>query len=256
MTATTKSGVKCGNCKGYHPSAADVKACYAGISTAGNDAWHVSEGRDPSNPGAILSEHINSRWEGTNTASSPVQFGKPKQRAARPVSPEQEKFITDLIDERETAEPMDADMTVAALNTLVNPRQGASVLIEGLLKLPKKGKASHPIQSRPSNLPEVPNGHYAVPSLTGNNDLDFFKVQAGEGKWASRTFVRRVVGGHPEFNVKPGEIRKALQAILDAGVEASAVLYGREIGRCYRCNRTLTDELSRQLGIGPVCREG
>jgi len=29
--------------------------------------------------------------------------------------------------------------------------------------------------------------------------------------------------------------------------------YGQEIGSCGRCNRRLTDDLSRERGIGPEC---
>ncbi len=34
---------------------------------------------------------------------------------------------------------------------------------------------------------------------------------------------------------------------------AATVLYGRELGVCGVCSRTLTDESSRAAGIGPVC---
>jgi hypothetical protein len=37
-------------------------------------------------------------------------------------------------------------------------------------------------------------------------------------------------------------------------VEASQKLFAQELGQCYRCGRTLTDETSRKLGIGPICR--
>lgn len=100
--------------------------------------------------------------------------------------------------------------------------------------------------------PEVAAGHYAVASATGNNDLDFFRVdRPTEGRWAGRTFVKRVIGGHPEYAVRGEAAREALARIAadpDAGPR-----YGREIGRCCRCNRRLTDEVSRAAGIGPDC---
>lgn len=34
----------------------------------------------------------------------------------------------------------------------------------------------------------------------------------------------------------------------------AAKRYADEIGSCYRCNKTLTDDESRRLGIGPTCR--
>jgi Family of unknown function (DUF6011) len=107
-----------------------------------------------------------------------------------------------------------------------------------------------------SNLPEVPEGYYAVPSRTGNNDLDFFSVdRPSEGRWAGYVFVKRVIGGHVDTPVRGSEARLALEAIIEFGIEEAGVLYGREIGRCYVCNRTLTDDLSREMGIGPVCRD-
>lgn len=100
--------------------------------------------------------------------------------------------------------------------------------------------------------PDVPEGHYATPSRTGTNDLDFWRVDRPEkGSWKGYTFVKRIIGGHPDTNVRGKEARQALEAIQAAGVEAARTRYGQEIGQCWKCNRSLTDELSRQLGIGP-----
>lgn len=100
---------------------------------------------------------------------------------------------------------------------------------------------------------DVPSGHYAIPS-TGTNDLVFYKVKAPtEGKWAGRVFVDMVVGGHDDQSVRRDAVAGILDRIVAAGVEHSARLYGQEIGRCCRCNRTLTDEESRRNGIGPEC---
>jgi hypothetical protein len=102
---------------------------------------------------------------------------------------------------------------------------------------------------------EVPEG-FCGPSGLGI-DLDFFSVdRPTEGRWNGYTFVRRVIGGHADTPVRGAEAKAALEAILSAGVEESGRLYGTEIGRCYVCNRHLTDELSRELGIGPTCRSG
>ena len=108
-----------------------------------------------------------------------------------------------------------------------------------------------------AGYPDVPEGHYAVASATGTNDLDFFRVDRPDsGRWAGRTFVKRVIGGRPSVPVRGTVARAALEAILSAGVDSARTLYGQEIGRCWHCNRHLTDETSRRLGIGPVCREG
>lgn len=46
-----------------------------------------------------------------------------------------------------------------------------------------------------------------------------------------------------------------IRDILDAGAEQSMARYGQLIGRCGRCNLTLTDPESRARGIGPDCWE-
>jgi hypothetical protein len=122
-----------------------------------------------------------------------------------------------------------------------------------MLKLPKQqGKAA----TAPTNLPDVPEGHYAIPSATGNNDLDFFRVdRPTEGKWAGYTFLKRVVGGKPDLPVARNQRAEVLQRIVDAGVDAARKQYADAIGRCWKCNRHLTDETSRALGIGPECRK-
>lgn len=107
-----------------------------------------------------------------------------------------------------------------------------------------------------SDFPEVPEGHYAVTSATGNNDLDFYRVdRPTEGEWAGRVFVKRMIGGHPDMPVRGSEGKLALARILAAGPAEAAVLYGQKIGKCHRCNRSLTDKTSRDLGIGPECRK-
>ena len=64
-----------------------------------------------------------------------------------------------------------------------------------------------------------------------------------------------------ELNTLAGYITglrpKARQAVLD-GIAADAdalARFGQELGICGNCGRDLTDEESRALGIGPVCRQ-
>jgi hypothetical protein len=44
-----------------------------------------------------------------------------------------------------------------------------------------------------------------------------------------------------------------VKTILDAGAEDCMRRYGQLLGHCGRCGRTLTDETSRSIGIGPDC---
>jgi len=113
-------------------------------------------------------------------------------------------------------------------------------VIEQLKKLDWKPKTS-------TSPNEVPDGRYAIPGPDGA--LRFYSVKAGHSTifvdvWASDT-------RYPVKNqYQKQNILKAIAADPDSGPR-----FGREIGRCYVCGRTLTDELSRSLGIGPICRE-
>lgn len=103
-----------------------------------------------------------------------------------------------------------------------------------------------------TRLENVRDGYYALPSATGNNDLDFFWVHKSGGV---RT-VDRIIGGHaPQplpHNQTDAVIDRLFALTPEEAYEAQA-LYGRAIGRCGRCGRHLTDETSRALGLGPDC---
>ena len=167
-----------------------------------------------------------------------------------PVATErQAEFIKSLLAGRTGYTDEFAERVSKALAEDSLPRTKASEVIEFLLKHPRAAKAA-PVGT------DVPAGHYAVKSATGSNDLDFWKVDKPDsGKWEGWTFVKRVIGGRPAQRVRGAEAKAALAAIDAAGPSDAARLYGQEIGRCGRCNRHLTDETSRKLGIGPDCRK-
>lgn len=121
------------------------------------------------------------------------------------------------------------------------PKRRASQVIDSLKELPWATK-----QKGDENLPKVPDGRYAVRNSDGT--LRFYSVKQGTymlfiDVWASDT--RWPVKNHDERR----RILKEIEKDEDAGPR-----FGREIGRCYICGRTLTDARSRALGIGPVCR--
>jgi len=121
------------------------------------------------------------------------------------------------------------------------PKDRISKVIETLVELPWKKRDA-------SFKPTVADGRYAVEKTDGT--LMFYSVKNGH----SRTFVD-VWASDTRYPIQNrDEAKRILEAIQndpDAGPR-----FGREIGRCYVCGRTLTDELSRQLGIGPICRGG
>jgi hypothetical protein len=221
--------IKCGNTgkqgSHYHESVADVRKCFNGETVATQKV----------------------------------------DRPASPLSEKQAKWVHSLL--RQLNASYTGTTPVEALD-----RHGAGrTLLDGLIKaredkahgkdydLPadvsqKATKASDTTER--AALPEVPHGYYATPSATGNNDLDFWfvNVVTREGKWQGFRAVSRVIGGHAPVRV-PGAVRRAaLKAIEATGYEKAQMTFAQELGRCYRCGKTLTDDTSRELGIGPKCR--
>lgn len=96
-------------------------------------------------------------------------------------------------------------------------------------------------------------GHFAV-RLDGSDVVKFYRVKlVTGGQWAGKVFVEAQASDDYHPLRSPETLTMVLTAIL-ANPGAAEALYGTELGRCCRCNRTLTDETSRALGIGPECR--
>lgn len=101
---------------------------------------------------------------------------------------------------------------------------------------------------------DLPAGYYAVPSL-GRNDLDFYRVARRPSTRGGGDFIKvsKVIGGRANHQLHRASAQAALDRIAANGSIRSARVYAREIGRCCRCNRHLTDETSRQRSMGPDC---
>ncbi len=124
-------------------------------------------------------------------------------------------------------------------------------LLEKDFAIPDKTAAISKIKELAAQIPE---GYFAVES-GGQNDLDFLRLdKPTEGKWAGRIFMARIIGGHRPQRVPFEQIATLLQKIIDAGPMVAMARYGQELGICGRCGRELTDETSREIGLGPTCR--
>lgn len=100
----------------------------------------------------------------------------------------------------------------------------------------------------------VPEGRYALPTVSSTtNDIAFYLVEHGEGKWEGRTFVRLLVGGQEPRNLGYRQAEALLARLVEYGPLEAQILYGHETEVCGRCGTTLTNKASRDAGIGPTC---
>lgn len=124
---------------------------------------------------------------------------------------------------------------------------------------PLKFKPRDPMEQRDRNYQSadnaarfavgVPAGRYAVTADSG--ELRFYNV------WISRDKARLnvyVCHGPDESDLRYQQtVLGVLNKIKTAGIRESAIRYGLEIGECSNCGRRLTNRISRELGIGPIC---
>lgn len=208
----------CGNCKTDHKTVAEVRACYAG----GKGTATLAIPARPNRYAGVCSE-----CSGPVPAETGILAGKP---GAWTVSHKPGECP-----EAQAAETFPEDSPLSA------HREYAKGINASL-------------RTRAATYPEVPQGYYATRSATGKNDLDFWRVDRPEkGSWIGRTFVHRVIGGHSDTSVRGATALDAVRAIVALGIEESGNLYADKIGRCKKCNRHLTDEVSRSRRMGPDC---
>lgn len=100
---------------------------------------------------------------------------------------------------------------------------------------------------------DVAAGRYAIER---DGELRFYVVDHGKPgtRWEGYTFVK-VQASDDTWPVRNHAERKAVLALIAEDPKAAMIRYGREIGQCGVCSRVLTDVVSREFGLGPVCRE-
>lgn len=105
----------------------------------------------------------------------------------------------------------------------------------------------------------IGNVYFALPSHTGNNDLDFYGLVTSHRKTGSVVVLRRILGGHA-FDACPvvsmTEAKRVIESLRMMSTEQSddaMKAFADNLGRCFRCGRTLTDDESRNRGMGQDC---
>ena len=156
----------------------------------------------------------------------------------------QNDFINDLLEQRQLTEEQYRNARERFGRGLTKDQ--ASAWIERLLALPRKTNGGE-------ELPDVPAGRYAVENDEGR--LKFYIVnRPTQGRWSGYTFVDSQHGPNRDSLRNFAQKRGVLQRIVDAGIVACRQRYGQELGHCGACGLELTDPISREVGIGPVCR--
>lgn len=180
-------------------------------------------------------------------------------------------YLSDLIDERQIPDEV-REQIRARIESREVAKQLASEWIERLRSKPKRDSGSRVHVQYTEVLLDndevrrvgqivVPGepptwvlaGRYGI-DTTGDdrftNDTTFFKVWVGDrGGWNVRMFK-----SDDEMPLAFPTQLAVLKVIAKDPAKAMA-LFGHEFGRCGLCGRGLTNDLSREIGIGPVCRE-
>ena len=92
-------------------------------------------------------------------------------------------------------------------------------------------------------------------AVTMDGKMRFFSVnQPTEGKWVGSRFVDELFGAPGSFRKFSlrGNAKYEVLSVIGGDPDALA-RFGRELGACGVCGSPLTDEASREAGIGPVC---
>jgi hypothetical protein len=169
-------------------------------------------------------------------------------------TPKQREFINKLLAER----LVDGDTAAYAYEAMEKgTSRTASQIIDLLLQLPPKVHASSTDAfNKVAAWPAIPDGrHYYAVVIPDDQDqaLRFFRVtKPTEGKYVGRIFVDSQASG--DFWKVDGLRKEKVLATISENPQQAMATYGIELGHCGACGKTLTDQLSRELGIGPKCR--
>lgn len=170
---------------------------------------------------------------------------------SRSIGDDAETALRDRCERQATANEALGDRA-ATENGITKDR--ASDFITRLLAAPRKAKAK---PADPTiSIPEVPEGRYAF-EIDGV--LKFFRIKHGKNSWTGFTFIDAGRGGaHDDLqwtSVRDAAYKRQIVERINTDPKGASERYGQEIGECSHCGRTLTDETSRAIGVGPVCRQ-
>lgn len=170
-----------------------------------------------------------------------------------PATPPQIGYIKGLIEDRDVPKIVLLQVKQRVEAGLTKGKAGE--IINALKKLPITRKEGED-RSKAPKLADIPAGRYAVQTGPDENDLTFYRVveRSDQNDKTRKYKLMFVIAGPNEHKIMYGNpTKEAVKRIVRAGIGDSAVLYGRKVKRCSQCNIRITNRLSRELGIGPVC---
>lgn len=139
-------------------------------------------------------------------------------------------------------------------------RWSVSKLIDWLMAMPDSaeykaarhaGRTARVQEDPAAQHPEVRDGWYAVerPGTGGGNTTVFYRLRTD--KRNGRRYLDRQEG--QSYTPTRRDERAAALRDIAADPRAAGERYAAELGRCWVCGRTLTNDASRAALIGPEC---
>lgn len=175
-----------------------------------------------------------------------------------PATAKQIAFIASLMTDRVVGETFAQAVNTAGDKLTVD---FASNAINALLTMPRKPKALAGADTLQALISSIPHAKYAVDSdilalilqdTRVSGDLGFFETRIFNGT----EYVRQLHGAPGDFT-RTRLTRRDTEALVKFLAESPAKwsqLFGKHHTCCGKCGAPLTDEESRRVSMGPVCR--
>jgi hypothetical protein len=172
-----------------------------------------------------------------------------------PVTEKQKNFIRSLLTQLKDIKP---DVYATAFTYVqqhaktMTKEQGRDIITR--LKGHVNSAPTQPTVNKVDSFTDIPDGYYAITADEGHTS--FYRVSTFKETPRYPVPGRRVQLQMSDALQNMSRVIRdtVLRKIRDAGPKAAAERYAREIGNCYSCGRTLTNDESRAVGIGPTCR--
>lgn len=226
---------------------AQVEAAYqAYLKNNGQQGWTSSGAQT----------HGTESMDRAGFAGEHTHQTRPVTTEVQPATDPMKRLIDNLLVEREHI-----NMTPDVIDGIKANKAQAHRFITFLLAQPKVTQIPAPlkvevlVEVKPEparsrlDFSAIPDGYYA---LNAEGVTKFYRVSTSKRNGFKNVQVQASDNLHMLFG-KAGIA--VLHKLVEAGLKDAQALYASELGRCYVCGRTLTDEESRAAGIGPICRD-